>query len=190
MIAVAIFQGLIAFVLGLFVVRSVARPLTRTHDDRLDERLLQASAAGQDGVIRAIARASRVTGRLAEAVSESKADGSDLGLALDGAVREIVFEWSQRRRFFRVFASFGSMSALVAVAVQFLWLSGGDYGLAGLVPGLPLRFATERAASGVAGGFSILAFAVYAARLCGEEGRAELTRVKRLAERLEQAAER
>jgi hypothetical protein len=141
-------------------------------------------SSDRTGALR-LSSAGGFSGRMGQAFFEAVGEGVDVGIRLDEEYVDIRFELSQGRRVLRVLASLGSVSALLGSCWQFLWFMSGKHGLATLVPGMPLRLATERGALAAALGFSVTLVCLGAHRFLMSETTPLLKQLRRMSEALE-----
>ena len=154
-------------------------------DGRYGDAVLASLDAGELARVRALGHADGWGAQLTRAALEAQREGVDVGIALDEASADIRYEAGKGVRGLRVAASLGSASGLLGACWEFLWLTGGDHGLAGLVAGLPLQIATERALLAVGLGFAITILSLGARTQLVREATLQLARNRKLAEGLE-----
>lgn len=155
------------------------------YDSRHGEAIVASLRASDPSRAKRLSAAGGFSGRIGDAFFEAVGEGVDVGIRLDEEYVDIRFELSQGRRVLRVLASLGSVSALLGSCWQFLWFMSGKHGLAMLVPGMPLRLATERGALAAALGFSVTIVCLAAQRLLMSETTPLLKELRRLSETLE-----
>lgn len=155
------------------------------HDRRYGEAVLASLDAGEIERVRSLGRAGGWAAQITRAALDAQREGVDVGLALDEASADIRFEAGKGVRGIRVAASLGSASGLLGACWEFLWLTGGDHGLAGMVAGLPLKIATERALLAVCMGFGVTILCLGARTQLVREATLQLARIRKLAEGLE-----
>ena len=192
MVALLVAQGLLALAAIALVTRQTRRLTTLSS---LDSRAMQAmQACARDGVnvshesrrrLERLSKGPSAAARIGRALLEAVDEGVDPGLRLDEELTDLRFRVRQDLRAVRVFGSFGSITALMGAGWQFLWLTSGRHGLADLVPGLPLRLATERATLTASAGFAIAIFCLGAFRVLSREGGALSRELGAHADRLE-----
>lgn len=155
------------------------------HDSRHGDAIVASLRSSDPTRAKRLSDAGGFTGRMGQAFFEAVGEGADIGIRLDEEYVDIRFELSQGRRVLRVLASLGSVSALLGSCWQFLWFMSGKHGLAMLVPGMPLRLATERGALAAALGFSVTIVCLAANRLLMSETTPLLKQLRRMSEALE-----
>ncbi len=189
MTALWVIQGILALVavlLSFAIARRLLVGMGR-FDDRFGKAWVGAIRDGDTFRQEAIARSGAMEGDLARAILDAEGEGADVGVALDRAYLTLRFELEKGLGGLRILASFGSMSALVGVGIQFLWLTAGNHGLAGLVPGLPVQMATEAASIAAAAGFSVTLYCAGSKRILGGQARMLLARLRKNAADAESA---